>query len=63
MGTQTLSFSRSFWMVIAIALRLLAVVFSQGFMAHDDHFETIEIANSWHQEGMLLPDGTLRWEG
>ena len=32
-------------------------------MAHDDHFETIEIANSWQHDGMFLPDGTLRWEG
>jgi hypothetical protein len=32
-------------------------------MAHDDHFETIEIANSWVHDGMFLPDGTLRWEG
>ena len=50
-------------LVVAIVLRLLAVLFAQGYMAHDDHFETVEIAWSWHQEGMFLEDGTLRWEG
>jgi hypothetical protein len=57
--------SRPFLIVIglAILLRLLAVIFSQGYMAHDDHFETIEIATSWQHEGIFLPDGTLRWEG
>lgn len=57
--------ARPFLTVIAAAvlLRLMAVVFSQGYMAHDDHFETIEIAASWQHEGIFLPDGTLRWEG
>ena len=50
-------------LVAAIVLRLLAVLFAQGYMAHDDHFETVEIAWSWHHEGMFLDDGTLRWEG
>lgn len=50
-------------MFAAIVLRLLAVFFAQGYMAHDDHFETVEIAWSWHHEGMFLDNGTLRWEG
>lgn len=50
-------------LIIGIILRFIAVVFSQGYMAHDDHFETIEIAWSWHHDGVLLDDGTLRWEG
>lgn len=32
-------------------------------MAHDDHFETVNIAYSWHTDGLFLEDGTLRWEG
>ena len=32
-------------------------------MAHDDHYETIEIANSWLHDGLYQSDGTLRWEG
>lgn len=48
---------------LALALRLIAVVFSQGYFAHDDHFETVNIAWSWHHDGIFLEDGTLRWEG
>jgi len=50
-------------LIAAIVLRLLAVMFSAGYMAHDDHFETVQIAWHWHHEGMFLDDGTLRWEG
>jgi hypothetical protein len=58
-------YTRPFLIILALALglRLIAVVFSQGFMAHDDHYETIEIANSWLHEGLYESDGTLRWEG
>ena len=49
--------------IVALGLRILAALFSQGYMAHDDHFETARIAWSWHHDGMFLPDGTLRWEG
>jgi hypothetical protein len=58
-------YTRPFLIILALALglRLIAVVFSQGFMAHDDHYETIEIANSWLHEGLYQSDGTLRWEG
>ena len=49
--------------ILAALLRLAAVIWSQGYFAHDDHFETVEIAWSWHQQGMFLDDGTLRWEG
>ncbi|MGB5107760.1 MAG: glycosyltransferase family 39 protein [Candidatus Zixiibacteriota bacterium] len=50
-------------LIIALTLRLVATFFAQGYMAHDDHFETVEIAWSWHQQGMFLEDGSLRWEG
>ncbi len=50
-------------LLAAILLRVLAVICAQGYMTHDDHFETVEIAWSWHQQGMFLDDGTLRWEG
>jgi hypothetical protein len=65
MAEQSFFKSRPFLIILALAvgLRLIAVIYSQGFMAHDDHFETVEIANSWQHEGMYLPDGTLRWEG
>lgn len=47
----------------ALLLRLIAVVFSQGYFAHDDHFETVNIAWSWQHDGIFLEDGSLRWEG
>jgi hypothetical protein len=53
-----------FLTVIAAAaiLRLLSVIFSQGYMAHDDHFVTIRIAWTWLHDGFFLPDGTVRWD-
>ncbi len=32
---------------IALAVRLLAAIFSQGYFAHDDHFLVVEAAQSW----------------
>lgn len=49
--------------VIALALRLCSAIISQGYMAHDDHFETVRIAWVWHHDGLFESDGTLRWEG
>jgi len=31
-------------MFIAAILRVLAVLFSKGYMASDDHFETVSVA-------------------
>ncbi|HKK58825.1 MAG TPA: glycosyltransferase family 39 protein [Salinivirga sp.] len=33
--------------LIALAFRLLAVIFSQGYAVHDDHFMVIETAQAW----------------
>ncbi len=65
MSSESSLFPRPLLIVLTLALglRLVAVVFSQGFMAHDDHYETVEIANSWLHQGIYLSDGTLRWEG
>ena len=43
---------------IALAVRLLAAFFSQGYFAHDDHFLVIEAAQSWadgHDYNNWLP--------
>ncbi len=48
-------------MVGAIAVRLLAVIFSRGFMASDDHFETVGVAYPWLCEGLLADNGLLTW--
>jgi hypothetical protein len=34
-------------MVIALVIRLLAAIFSQGYLMHDDHFLVVETAASW----------------
>ena len=34
-------------LVLAFIVRLIAVVFSQGYLMHDDHFLVIEAAQSW----------------
>mgnify|MGYP000730876582 FL=1 len=36
------------WIIFsAIAIRLIAVIFSQGYGMHDDHFLIIEASSSW----------------
>ncbi len=50
-------------MVAAILLRLLAAIFSKGFMASDDHFETVHVAYRWLQDGLFGADGLLHWKG
>ncbi len=34
-------------MLLALFVRLLAVLFAKGYMMHDDHFLTVEPASSW----------------
>ncbi|MBU0985133.1 MAG: glycosyltransferase family 39 protein [candidate division Zixibacteria bacterium] len=48
-------------LVVALGLRLPAVVFSRGYMASDDHYETVNVAYNWLTEGMYSDDGNLRW--
>ncbi len=48
-------------MLIAIALRAVAVVFSRGFMASDDHYETVSVAYYWLQHGFFSDQGWLLW--
>jgi len=49
-------------LLVAMILRLPAVIFSKGYMASDDHFETVQIAYDGIQKGLLNDNGTLRWE-
>lgn len=37
----------TFLLLLALAVRLIAVVFAKGYMMHDDHFLTVEPAASW----------------
>jgi hypothetical protein len=49
-------------MLAASAVRLLAVIWSQGFIHSDDHFDTISVAWSWCHDGLWGSDGQLRWK-
>lgn len=50
-----IAYLKKFWnekplvsiVVIALMVRLIAVVFSQGYGMHDDHFLVIEASQSW----------------
>jgi len=46
----------------AAAIRALAVVWSQGFIHSDDHFDTIAVAWDWLHGGLWGEDGYLRWK-
>lgn len=50
-------------MIVAIAVRLVAVIFSKGFIHSDDHYDTIATAWDWIANGMTGEDGYLRWKG
>jgi hypothetical protein len=50
-----------FCLIVALVLRLFSVVFSKGYMASDDHFETVQVAWQGVQKGLLDEDGHLRW--
>lgn len=49
-------------LLAALAVRLLAVVWSQGFIHSDDYYDTIVVAWDWLHHGMFGADGFLRWK-
>ena len=48
-------------MILAIIFRLLAVIFSKGYLYTDDHYETISVAYKWLQDGLFNAEGYLTW--
>lgn len=48
-------------MIVALVLRLFSVVHSKGFMANDDHFETVQIAYEGVRSGLLNDEGRIKW--
>lgn len=48
-------------LIVALVLRLGAVIFSKGYMANDDHFETVRIASEGMQHGLLDENDHLIW--
>ena len=49
-------------LVVALAVRLLAVIWSEGFIHSDDHFDSISVAWDWFNGGLWGSDGQLRWK-
>lgn len=47
--------------LVAAILRLPAVFFSKGYMANDDHFETVMVADNWLHQGFYSDSGYLLW--
>jgi uncharacterized membrane protein YphA (DoxX/SURF4 family) len=46
-------------LLLALVIRLIAAIFSQGYGMHDDHFVVIETASSWADE--IDNSGWLPW--
>jgi len=50
-------------LIVAMALRLVAVFYSQGFIHSDDHFDTVDVSFEWLRSGLWGQDGFLHWKG
>lgn len=51
-----------FVLLIALLVRLMAAIFSQGYIHSDDHFDTIDVSYDWVRDGLWGEDGHLRWK-
>ncbi len=49
-------------LAVALIVRLLAVIWSEGFIHSDDHFDSIAVAWDWLHGGLWGGDGQLRWK-
>ncbi len=49
-------------LAVALAVRLLSVIWSEGFIHSDDHFDSISVAWDWFNGGLWGEDGFLRWK-
>lgn len=49
-------------LLAALSIRILAVIWSQGFIHSDDHYDTIAVAWDWLHGGLWGADGWLRWK-
>ncbi len=50
-------------MITAIIFRLLAAIFSKGYLYTDDHFETASVAYQWLQSGIFTDERLFTWGG
>ncbi len=49
-------------LIAASIFRLIAVIWSKGFVHSDDHYDTIAIAYDWIKTGLYGPDGFVHWQ-
>jgi len=51
----------AFVLIVALIVRLLAVVYAKGFIHSDDYYDTVEISYDWVRHGLFAADGNLHW--
>ncbi len=49
-------------LLLASALRIVAAVYSQGFIQSDDFYDTVEVSYDWLRNGLWGEDGHLHWK-
>ena len=52
----------AFVIIIALLIRIPAVIWSQGFIHSDDHFDSVEVAYDWLRNGIEGDNGYLHWK-
>jgi len=53
----------AFVILVAVAVRIPAILWSKGFIHSDDHYDTVMIAYDWLINGFWGENGFLRWRG
>ncbi|MCH7878410.1 MAG: hypothetical protein IH914_03730 [candidate division Zixibacteria bacterium] len=53
----------TFVILASLIPRIIAVIWSQGFVHSDDYYDTVMIAHSWLTQGLFHENGYLWWRG
>ncbi len=53
----------TFVILVSLIPRIIAVIWSHGFVHSDDYYDTVMIAQSWLTEGLFHENGYLWWRG
>ena len=48
--------------IAASIFRLIAIIWSKGFIHSDDHYDTVAVAYDWIKTGLFGPDGWVHWQ-
>jgi len=52
----------AFVLIVALAVRLVAVIYSRGFIQSDDYYDTVEVSYDWLRNGLRDESGCLHWK-